>query len=460
MRYSITFIEKDYQTLVKHLFSYSSFEQAAYLQCRQVKTDSEIRLLIRKVIPVRIEDIEEQSAVHMKIRPRSFLRVMKAADQEKECFIFVHSHPTGLRHFSSRDDAEEEKLFRTAYVRIATEGLHASIIFVDSQNSVGRIWFANGTTKSIDLIRVIGNTFRFYFRSLPENINLQLFDRQVQAFGEHLQLLLGNLRIGIIGVGGTGSAVAEQLIRLGVGNLLLVDNQDFESTNVNRVYGSRIIDESIPKVKLIERLAADIGLGTVIKIVKKRIIHESAFSQLRDCDIIFGCTDDEWGRSILTKLAIYYFIPVFDMGVQIDSEHNVIRSIQGRVTTLMPSASCLFCRGRIKHENIRAESINYTSPEKAEQLRDEGYIRGLSNQAPAVIPLTTAIASSAVLEFLHRLTGCLGSDRESTEVLHRFDSTEIRTNKRGSLDKCFCNDASNWGKGDVTPLLDVIWPQE
>ena len=75
--------------------------------------------------------------------------------------------------------------------------------------------------------------------------------------------------------------------------------------------------------------------------------------EFRTCDAIFGCTDDEWGRSLLTRLAIYYAIPVFDMGVKIDSEDGIIRSINGRVTTLLPGTACLYCRGRITAERSR-----------------------------------------------------------------------------------------------------------
>jgi len=50
-----------------------------------------------------------------------------------------------------------------------------------------------------------------------------LFDRSVRAFGADIQAALGDLRIAVIGAGGTGSAVAEQLVRLGVRHLTLID---------------------------------------------------------------------------------------------------------------------------------------------------------------------------------------------------------------------------------------------
>lgn len=51
------------------------------------------------------------------------------------------------------------------------------------------------------------------------------FDRQVRAFGEDGQQILGRLRVGVVGAGGTRSAVIEQLIRLGFGELDVLDDQ-------------------------------------------------------------------------------------------------------------------------------------------------------------------------------------------------------------------------------------------
>jgi molybdopterin/thiamine biosynthesis adenylyltransferase len=93
-------------------------------------------------------------------------------------------------------------------------------------------------------------------------MNIALFDRQILAFGEHVQRLLSRLHIGVIGLGGTGSAVCEQLTRLGIGRLTICDPQDFEGTNINRVYGSHTTDEGVPKAQIAEQLIQDIGLGT------------------------------------------------------------------------------------------------------------------------------------------------------------------------------------------------------
>lgn len=459
-RYSLTICASDYDRLREHLGSVPGIEQAAYLVCRVARSEPETCLLVREVIPVLADDIVEADADHMIIRSRSFTRAMKRADDQRACFVFVHSHPNGYRDHSPADDETEASLFRTAYIRIRTPGVHGSLVFTLSGLSAARVWLPDGTTAPIERARIVGARLRYWFPTGPREAIPEFFDRQVRAFGSDIQVLLGRLHLGVVGAGGTGSCVAEQLIRLGVGSLVVADGERFERSNVNRVYGSRAIDDEIPKVKLIERLAADIGLNTKVRIIDRPVSYRSVLEEFRHCDAIFGCTDDEWGRSLLTKLAIYYCVPVFDMGVRIDSHEGIIRSIQGRVTTLLPGTACLFCRGRISAQRIRAESLHATNPEQAAALIEEGYIPELGDPAPSVIPFTTTIAASAISEFLHRLTGFLGQDRQSSEVLHLMDDSRVRTNHRSPNEECFCGDRTYWARGDVEPFLDTTWRPE
>ncbi len=460
MRYSITFAEDNYETLVRHLFLDANAERAAYLLCGVSRTADETRLLVREVHPVLVSDVVSASVNHMSINAASFMRAMKRADRLKMSFVFVHSHPTSFPEHSAQDDEEEVKLFRTAYLRIEGERAHASLVFSSPDRPRGRAWLRDGSKVEMDVVRVIGQRFRF-FRRTSCCSNPPLFHRQVQAFGGGLQHELRSLRVGIVGAGGTGSAVAEQLIRLGVGHLYLFDGDTLEKSNVTRVYGSGVSDDGCAKVTILGNLAKKIGLGTEITTINRFITYRGAAEILRACDFLFGCTDDEWGRSILTRLAIYYLMPVFDMGVKISSANGIIESIHGRVTTLMPGSACLFCRGRINSDRISAEIMQASDPERAESLRKEGYLPELPGVAPAVITFTTALASSAVTELLHRLTGFMGKDRVSTEVLHLFEQSRVRTNNREpNLDCGICANREKGGRGDCEPFLDMTWRVE
>lgn len=463
-RYTLTFVQEDYEALQSHL-AWAGAERAAYLICRLSVTADETRLLVTDLLPVEETDVISSSATHMQIAGASFRRAMKQADLKKSAFVFVHSHPSGHRTHSNQDDREEKSLFRTAHIRIKAASVHASLVFADGEVSAARVWLADGSVAPIERVRVIGTRFRFIWFDEEQTEEIpDFFDRQVRAFGADIQRLLKRLTVGIVGVGGTGSAVAQQIARLGIGRLIVADGEEFERSNANRVYGSRVVDDSIKKVKIAERSIDEIGLDTEVNVIPRPISYSDSLAAFRDCDVVFGCTDDEWGRSLLTRLAVYYAIPVLDMGVKIDSDDGVIRSVQGRVTTLLPGTACLYCRGRITADRVRHEVLRATDPEEAERQVEEGYIPELGDPAPAVVAFTTAVAASAVGEFLHRLTGFMGEERESSEVLHLFDVSTTRTNRKQSLESCFCagkgHESSKWCRGDTKPLLDTIWRVE
>ena len=165
MRYTITFAEDHFETLVGHLFSDASTERAAYLLCGVSHTVEETRLLVREVHPVLASDVLSASQSHMSINSASFMRAMKRADRLKQSFVFVHSHPTGFSEHSAKDDEEELKLFRTAYLRIEGERAHASLVFSAPDRPMGRVWLRDGSKVEMDVVRVIGQRFRFFRRT-------------------------------------------------------------------------------------------------------------------------------------------------------------------------------------------------------------------------------------------------------------------------------------------------------
>jgi molybdopterin/thiamine biosynthesis adenylyltransferase len=438
MRHSLTIPESLFDRLTQHLFRDREVERAAYLLCYLSVGQSEKGLLVREVILVGEDDIERATEHDIVIKQDSYRRVLKRADQLNCCFIFVHSHPDGFPAHSEQDDREELDLFKTAYTRIHNDQLiHGSVVFSNARRPIGRIWFANGKHTFIDRIRVIGNRFSFFDREQEALFDFATFDRQVRAFGIDLQKLLKRLRIGIVGLGGTGSAVCEELTRLGVGHLILCDPQLFEKSNTNRVYGSSVKDEGKSKTSIANQNIGHVGFGTIAEILKGGSTDLTTAQRLKECDIIFGCTDDEWGRAVLSKLAISYFVPVFDMGVEIESENENIKSVRGRVTTLLPNSPCLFCRSVITPDVIAAEVLYKIHPEEYEQRRQEGYIPGLPGTAPAVIMFTSITASTAISELLHRLTGYMGESRTSTEVVLRFDESKISTNSKIPKQGCW-----------------------
>jgi proteasome lid subunit RPN8/RPN11 len=363
MQFTLTLTELIFQQVIEHLVAQGPNEAAGYLFVRVSRTPDETRLIGREYWPISNDELNERSPVALSIKSTSYTRALRHAHETRQAFWLVHSHPQGFESFSTADDETEAKLFPCAYVRIRPDvGPHGSLVFPTNGNPFGRVWLEDGSKQNLQRIRIIGRRFRFFSETKGDNSIPSFYDRQVRAFGPDVQKLLRDLHIGVVGCGGTGSAVCEQLIRLGIGRLTVFDGKTFAKSNVNRMYGSRVTDEGVPKVQLMERLAKDIGVGTEIQGYSEVVHHQSAAEKLREAEILFGCTDDELGRSILNQVSLRYAIPLFDMGVKIGSENGAIQWVIGRVTVVQPGNACLLCRGRITAKRIAAEALHLVDP--------------------------------------------------------------------------------------------------
>jgi molybdopterin/thiamine biosynthesis adenylyltransferase len=131
-------------------------------------------------------------------------------------------------------------------------------------------------------------------------------------------------------------------------------------------------------------------------------LDEDVALELRRADVIFGCTDNHWSRTILNAIAYQYYVPLIDMGNQIDSDGERIRSMAGRVSIVHPGKACLLCSGVIDPQRVTTETLSAT---ERESLEREGYVAGLAVANPAVISLNTVVAGLAVTELLKLVTG-------------------------------------------------------
>lgn len=205
-------------------------------------------------------------------------------------------------------------------------------------------------------------------------------------------------------------------------------------------------------------MVTHIGFGTKVNEIDKKVTSRTAALALQDCDLIFGCTDDQYGRAIINQLCVRYLIPVVDMGVRIFSNNEgMIRTIPGRVTLLIPGRPCLFCRKRITPQGVSAEQM----PEdlRRERVR-EGYAPELGQRDPSVVSLTTAIASLAVLEMLNLLTGFMELE-EKKEFVWIFDARKIQKREEPEQEPdCFCGVPLILGRGDTREFLEMTWAPE
>jgi molybdopterin/thiamine biosynthesis adenylyltransferase len=311
-----------------------------------------------------------------------------------------------------------------------------------------------------ELIRVIGDRCILRYPGRGNGIPPAEFDRQIRVFGSRTIEDLAQLRVGIVGCGGTGSAVALLLTRLGVSRLLVIDADRVDDTNLNRLHFSTRSDaiRRRYKVDVLADAIAAIGLTKSVVALRYYVDEPECRDPLRSCDVIFGCTDDHLGRNLLNRLAHFYLIPVIDIGVLIEpNDKGGYDTFDGRVTVVQPGYPCQVCRQLISPQLMLEEGMRRRDPQLYEQYRRAGYIVGGTDPNPVVVTFTTEMATVAVNELLHRLTGFRGSQGFCAEHIRRFDEVKdadvVAGGKRGP-DCPLCGLRRYDGRGDMTPFLN------
>ena len=469
--YSLTLQEEHLDLLTTKLLHDDHCERAAYLLCNKVPIgrdpwdhQAHRKYLSSKVIPVIDDEIVTADETHVTWKTPGFVNALKEAESKDQVLAVVHCHPSGKTAFSTQDDINESELLQTAVNRNGVGTHILSLLIGADRQLIGRIWLQaspNGQ-EQLRVIRVIGKNIRL---DSPKQKTLRsdpTLHRQALAFGDALNHDLRALRIGIVGGGATGSAVAMLLARLGVGQLLIIDQDIVDRTNLNRLHGAKQSDSDAMRFKanVIADSISTMGLGVRTVPLIAWVGDEKCRDALRSCDIIFGCTDDHDGRLFLNRFAYYYLVPVIDIGLAIEVDEGVppiVRALDGRVTVVGPRHTCLLCREVINTKMALAESLRRANPEEYERQKAEAYVIGEGNPSPAVVTFTTELACVAINELIHRIQGYRGPEGATDSRLRKFNlMRDIRQGRDPRIGCSICGNDTLWGQGDTEPFLGRV----
>ena len=376
----------------------SELETCAVLFGRSVDVDGELaRIVVRESLVAGDDAYSERTRSSAQLRPEFVGEVAQRARQSGESIIFVHTHPFGLETFSDVDDNGEIVLSEFLRRRVP-DARHAALLITPTA-MIGR------ELRTRTLLRVIGVGTKIVWGENAESEVLPRYDRQIRVFGATAQARLNQLRIGIIGLGGTGSIVLEQLAHLGVRDFVLVDPDSVDESNLNRLVGATAEHVGRPKVEVASEMAARINPAARIEARRESVLQARTARALAVTDLLFNCTDSHGSRAVVNQLAYQYLLPTIDMGVVIAVAERHISHIAGRVQLLAPGLACLTCANLLDPEQIRRDLL--TDFER----QADPYITGGGEPAPAVISLNGAVASLAVTMFLNTAVGIPGAAR-------------------------------------------------
>ena len=426
-------------------------------------------ILVRRIIEIPQNLVRLQSAVRLELHPEAINGLISLCQSNELGAILCHSHPA-QSPYSASDDYGERTIFETIRQFIPKEAPTASLL-ISPKGVQARVWLpGKNMPKPVSEVIIIGRSIErlnlAHSSEDAQDFKVQpLFDRQVRAFGSEGQSQLQQTKVGIVGVGGTGSSVAEQLARLGVEDIKIIERGKFEISNLTRMYGSflgppgqlwsflRRWRNSQFKAYIIKQHLARIRPTVKVQAFPFNVaLHKSAHALL-DRDIIFLCTDEHWGRSIVNQITYQYLIPTINLGVAIASDNGEISGAVGIADVLRPDQPCLWCKQFLDSGRIAAESFPRS---EREDLRQEGYVEDIDTPAPSVISTTTTVAGLGVTLFLQLVTDFMGPRGNISRQNYDILEGTVRRGTSTTDPTCICHTVRAFGDLKSLPVLNHI----
>jgi len=288
------------------------------------------------------------------------------------------------------------------------------------------------------------------------------FARNIALFGAEGQQRLRETRVAVIGVGGLGSHVVQQLAFLGVGHFTLVEPEELDTTNRNRYIGSHWDDPipGTPKVDIAERAIRSVDPEVPILKVPHSLLTKQAFAAVQRCQWVFGCLDDDGIRLVLTELCLAYRLRLVDLASDVDRapDTGVIHDYGGRVCVCQDGNGCLMCMGAIDPRQA------------ARQFEDDGARRDRENiygveksvlegTGPSVVSINGVIASLGVTEFMVAVTGLRQPQRH---LVYHGRTGKVTVSQDQSVADCwYCRSVFGAGaSADVERYLTARCPKQ
>ena len=458
---SLSLSGDQHEHLKSFLFPGDGNEAVALLLCGHRAGDRRERLVVREIQGIPYDHCSERTATRVTWSPEYVAPMLDRAAEDGLSVVKVHSHPSGGAGFSATDDEGDARLLPMIRGWVEADIAHGGAVMLPDGVMFGRVLRSGGALEPIECIAVAGDNLHFWYADSGA-AGLQGFvASRGQILGEGTIERMRRLSIAVVGASGTGSPVIEQLQRLCVGELVIVDDDHMEERNVIRVLNSTMQDVAEERLKVdvqadaIERTE----LGTRVIRIRRNLWDPEVVRAVAQCDVLFGCMDSIDGRYLLNALATHYTLPYFDIGVRLQAVPSGpgkgrIREVCGTVNYLRPGRSSLMSRGLFTMSDVAAAGLRRNDPDAHRQQVKDGYIRGAAVQRPAVISVNMFAASLAVNEFLARLHP-FREEPNATWAAVEFSLASMEL--FGDPEEGICELlAGNVGKGDVTPLLDAL----
>ena len=412
-----------YTELQRHLFPGDRDEHGAVILAGTCKSDRGLKLVARELHLATdgVDYVPGNRGYRMLKAEFIQGRILRARDR-RLAYLAIHNHGgSDTVRFSGPDIASHERGY-PALLDIARGMPVGALVFARSAVA-GDLWFPGGDREPLSHAAIIGHRRQLLFPT-PEKKTaaVGIYDRQSRLFGDAGQELLRRTRVGIVGLGGAGSVLAELLGRLGVGEFVLADPDRAEDTNLPRLIAARRRDAVMPswlprvvttrlrsrKVRMAARNIRRANRDALVEAVPRSFLDADVAARFTDCDFLFLAADTMSARLLFNAIVHQYGIPGIQVGAKIPvAENGTVENVFCVSRMVTPEQGCLWCNGLINPARLQDEAV----PEAAR--RGYAYVDDPDVSAPSVVTMNAIACAHAADDFLFHLTGLKFDDAET-----------------------------------------------
>jgi molybdopterin-synthase adenylyltransferase len=187
-------------------------------------------------------------------------------------------------------------------------------------------------------------------------MSIDRYSRQ-SFLGPNVEALLSQCTVGVVGLGGGGSHIVQQLAHIGFQRYVIYDYDVVEESNLNRLVGATSADAlaETPKLHIAKMMIYRLQPRARVRGYACR--WQECPEPLRGCQIVFGCLDSYKGREELEITCRRYLMHYIDIGMDVHAGKTPV--IGGQVILSSPVGPCMRCMGFLTDEKLAQEAARY-----------------------------------------------------------------------------------------------------
>ena len=203
------------------------------------------------------------------------------------------------------------------------------------------------------------------------------------------QKKVSSAHVMVVGCGALGNEVIKNLALFGVGNLVLVDFDEVEYSNLTRSILFTSDDASTNRYKVeaaaesIKKINPNINVTTIVG----DISHNVGLGLIRKMNVVVGCLDNRWARYTLNRLCMRAGVPWVDGG---------INALEGVAKVFIPGKNCYACT---LEPSALTELKKHTSCALAIKRNIES---GRVPTTPVVASIIGAVQAQEAMKLIHK----------------------------------------------------------